>query len=61
MSHFPVSDGEDEAHGDEGVVALVTNGMQRRKRKCKRTIQETRKVHFFSNRDVALTLHGEQK
>ena len=58
MSHFPASNGEDEAHENEneGVVASATNGMQRRKRKCKRTIQETRKV-FFSNRDMVLIFH----
>ena len=58
MSHFPASNGEDEAHENEneGIVALTTNGTQRRKRKCKRTIQETRKV-FFSNRDMVLIFH----
>ena len=54
--------GEDAVHGDEGVaVALTDNGTQRRKRKGRRTIQETRTVYFFSDRDMALTSHEKQK
>ena len=35
--------GEDAVHGDEGVAALTDNGTQRRKRKGRRTNQETHK------------------